>query len=405
MRYGALLRHRDFRHLWIGQIASLLGDWFNLIASAALVGSLTQSGFAVGGLFIVRMLAPFVISPLAGVAADRFDRRRILILSDLARAGIVLCFLLVRRPEDVWLLYVLTALQLGTGAFFFPARNALLPEVVPAAGLGTANALTSATWSVMLALGAALGGLAAGYLGLYAAFLIDAATFVVSAWCIARLGPRPRPPSGKTLKAALDQYRAGLGHLRRHRDTLGLVLHKAAIGLYSGGLDVLLVAIARDVFPIGEGGSIALGLVFGVAGIGSGLGPIAARYFTGDRDLPLRRSILLGYALGTTGLLLMAPLGSFALLLAGALLRSAGGGIVWVFSTQLLLQTVPDHVRGRVFASEFALFTLMSALAAAAVGWVLDTDLSLSTLLVCLAALPLAPAAGWAWWLWQYKRD
>ena len=90
--------NRDFRHLWFGQIISLLGDWFNLIGSAALIAGLTRSGLAVGGLFVVRSLAPFLISPLARVAADRYNRKHLLILADLIRGVTVLGFLLVRNP-------------------------------------------------------------------------------------------------------------------------------------------------------------------------------------------------------------------------------------------------------------------------------------------------------------------
>jgi MFS family permease len=144
--YGQLVRHNaDFRYLWFGQIISLLGDWFNLIASASLIATLTRSGLAVGGLFVVRMLAPFLVSPIAGVAADRYNRKYLLIGADLSRALVVFGFLLVRRPEHVWLLYTLTAIQLGLSGFFFPARNAILPDIVSPRELGAANALSSST--------------------------------------------------------------------------------------------------------------------------------------------------------------------------------------------------------------------------------------------------------------------
>ena len=170
--YLALVRrNHNFRNLWYGQIVSLLGDWFDLIASAALIGVLTKSGLAISSLFVIRMLAPLLVSPFAGVAADRYDRRRILIITDLLRAITVLGFLLVRTPSQIWLLYTLTALQLGISGFFSPARDAILPDVVSAQELGAANALGSATWSVMLAMGAALGGLASGIWGIYPAFV------------------------------------------------------------------------------------------------------------------------------------------------------------------------------------------------------------------------------------------
>ena len=172
-------RNADFRFLWSGQVVSLFGDWFNLIASATLVSVLTHSGTAVGALFIVRMLAPFVVSPVAGVIADRYDRRKILITADLARGVVVLGFLLVRDARHLWFLYGLTALQLGISGLFFPARNAILPNIVRRQDLGAANALSSVSWSVMLALGTALGGFVAGALGIYTAFLIDSMSFLI----------------------------------------------------------------------------------------------------------------------------------------------------------------------------------------------------------------------------------
>ena len=157
--YWALPRdNANFRNLWLGQIISLLGDWFNLIASAALIAQLTESGLAVGTLFVVRMLAPVLVSPLAGVAADRYNRKHILIAADVGRFFTAAAFLLIRSPEHVWVVYLLSFLQLGIGGFFFPARSALLPDIVRSDQVGAANALTSATWSVMLATGAALVG-------------------------------------------------------------------------------------------------------------------------------------------------------------------------------------------------------------------------------------------------------
>ena len=186
--YAELLRgNANFRLLWFGQIVSLLGHWFNLIASAALVAKLTESGFAVGALFVVRMLAPFLASPWAGVVADRFNRKWILFWSDLVRAVTVLGFLTVREPGMVWLLYTLTALQTGVSAFYVTARTAILPDVVEPRAVGTANAITSATWSVMLAVGAAIGGLVAGTLGIWTAYLVDSATFFLSAAFVAQV--------------------------------------------------------------------------------------------------------------------------------------------------------------------------------------------------------------------------
>src|SRR6185369_3567846 len=180
--YFAFLQLRPrFRSLWLAQVISLTGDWFNTIASVIIVNRYAASGLAVGGLFIARALPPFLLGPVAGVFADRFDRRKVLILSDILRAGIVLCFLLVDRPERLWLLYVLTVLQFSVSAFFEPARAALVPALVDAGELITANTLSSITWSAMLALGGAIGGLTASLFGVRVSLIVDAASFLISA--------------------------------------------------------------------------------------------------------------------------------------------------------------------------------------------------------------------------------
>ena len=402
-----LQQNADFRNLWYGQIVSLFGDWFNLIASASLVASLTGSGLAVGALFAVRMLAPFLVSPLAGVAADRFDRRRLLIATDLVRAVVVLGFLVVRTPQQVWLLYVLTAVQLGMHGFFFPTRNAILPDIVSDEQLGAANAITSATWSVMLAFGAAAGGLVAGGWGAYPAFIVDSLTFLVSATFLFRMSyRRPRNPGpSPTLRTAIDDYVEGLRYLAHHGDVFVLTLHKAALTFFvAGAYEVVQVAISKEVFVIGEGGGIGLGLMYAAVGLGSGLGPFLGRAITGDRDRALRIAIVFCYFLMALGLLTVATLESLPWVLAGAMLRAMGGGTLWVFSTQLLLHNVPGKVRGRVFASEFAFLTVAMASSAAVSGWALDrTSLEIPSVLQLMATGSLVPGLLWAVWIWRRR--
>ena len=402
--YRELIRgNRNFRLLWFGQIISLLGDWFNFVASASLIAILTQSGFAVGSLFVVRMLAPFFISPIAGVVADRYNRKHTLIVTDLTRAVAAFGFLFVRSADHVWLLYVLTALQLGISGFFFPTRNAILPDIVSSQGLGAANALGSATWSVMLAVGAAIGGIVSGAWGIYPAFVIDGLTFLLSAAFIIpiKLDANPAPAaSDKTMGAAVKEYLDGLRYLGKHTDTLVVALHKATSALMMGsGSQVAMVVIAKDIFVIGEGGGISLGLMLGMGGIGTGIGPIIARHFTGDQDRPLRYAIILGYLMGSVGLAIVAPMIQFGWVLLGVTLRGIGGGIIWVFSTQLLLQLAPNQVRGRVFSTDYALFTLMSAIGSAVAGGALDASLSISAIFWWMAGLTLVPGVLWTVWL------
>jgi MFS family permease len=287
---------------------------------------------------------------------------------------------------------------------FFPARNAILPEVVSHRELGTANALTSTTWSVMLAFGAAIGGLVAGGWGIYPAFVIDALTFLLSAFFIARVRYRPQGSAEEekgSLRDAVRQYVDGLGHLKRHPDILAIALHKAALCLFvSGAYDVIQVAVSTEIFVIGEGGGIGLGMLYAVVGVGSGIGPILARHFTGDRDRALRIALFVAYFMMATGLFVASTLANFGILLLGTFLRAFGGGMLWVFSTQLLLHLVPNEVRGRVFSTEFALMTLATATSSATSGWVLDqTSIGITGLLRTMTGIALIPGLLWSLWL------
>lgn len=401
-------QNKAFRYLWAGQIVSLLGDWFNLIASASLIAALTQSGAAVGGLFVLRMLAPFLVSPFAGVAADRYNRKTIVMATDILRGFVVLGFVLVRQPEQVWLIYVLTAIQSASQGFFFPAWNSMLPDITQAEELGVANALSSATWSVMLAFGAALGGLVSGIVGVYPAFIIDAMTFFLSAAIIFRMPYQSllSSDSDQSIIAGIRQYVDGLGYLRRHVDTFTITVHKGVLGLLVvGGYQVAQVAIAEQYFPIGAGGSISLGLMYVSVGIGTGIGPIAGRHWARDRDQRLRLMIALGYVCSLFGLLITSTLASFPIVLVGAFMRGIGGGIVWVLATQLLLQIVPNQVRGRVFSTEFAMYTLFSALSSGAIGVLIDAPLGVPGILLLISGLLVIPILLWILWIVFGKRD
>ena len=186
--YIALLRsNRSFRQLWLGQVVSQMGDWFDTIALYTIILKLTGSGRDVGLLMVARFVPSFFFGPISGVLADRFSRQRIMIVSDILRAVVVLGFLLVRRPEHLWIIYVLTVFQLGLSTFFEPAKTAAIPSLVEDRELVAANAISSVTWSAMLTLGAALGGFITSLFGTDVAFILDAVTYLLSAALIASI--------------------------------------------------------------------------------------------------------------------------------------------------------------------------------------------------------------------------
>ena len=166
-----LRRNRDFRLVWLGGVVSQLGDWFNAIAVYALLLDLTQgSATALAWMMVTQFLPVALVGPMAGVVVDRLDRRRIMIASDLTRGVLVLGLLLVRDVDHLWLAYAVIGTTVAAQAFFEPARTATIPNITSSNELLAANALSSASWAAMLAIGAALGGLVTAAVGRDAAW-------------------------------------------------------------------------------------------------------------------------------------------------------------------------------------------------------------------------------------------
>ncbi|MFO7539489.1 MAG: MFS transporter [Chloroflexota bacterium] len=381
--YIDLLRNnRNYRNLWLGSVITQLGDWFNLIASAERLTQITDTGTAVSALFLARFLPLFLFSPLAGVIADKYDRKQIMVFTDVLRAFIVLGFLFVREPQHVWLLYGLTVFQFSMSALFTPARTAVLANIVRPDELVKANALDSLTWSTMLALGAFLGGVVAAIFGADTAFVMDAFTFLLSAWVLSRI--QITVERDVALGSGWLELFEGLGYLWREPLLLMIVLAKAVGSLVWGGINVLEISFAHEVFPlhvpawqqtlnIENAGTAALGVIYVMTGLGTGLGPILIRYWL--KDVPQRMlwtiSASMGLMVGGIFVIGLAP--TFSLFLLGTLIRTVGTGAVWVFSAALLHLLVPDRYRGRVFAFEFAMLTLTQSISILAAGLLQDT--------------------------------
>ncbi|MDM8528972.1 MFS transporter [Anaerolineales bacterium HSG24] len=392
--------NQQYRYLWLSQIISQLGDWFNLIASATLISGLTGSGMAIGALFLARLLPPFLLGPIAGVVADRFDRRKILIISDLLRMVIVLGFLLVKTEQDVWLIYSLTVLQLSISAFFEPARAAIVPQIVERKDLITANALASVTWSSMLALGAALGGFATALFGVTIAFLLDSLTFIISAWFVSRLTYNatvlPQERTDDDADGGWQAFLAGLRYLRAHPPVLVVALLKASAAIGFGGMNVVELTFAEEIFPIGSDSSGAFGLILLVAGLGTGIGPIVARRITGDNLITMHWAILFTYIVSLIGFLLIGWSPILTVMLLGTFARTIGSGTNWVFSSSMLQIMVPSNYLGRVFAFDIAMVTLAAAISTLWVGWAKDNlGLSPHQISLALGIIPFIGMIGW----------
>ena len=358
--YGELIRGNiNFRRLWVGNIVSLLGDWFNTIALYTLVTQLTASPFALGAVFIFKMLPWALASPVAGIIVDRFNRRRLMIWSDLVRAVIVLGFLLVNEADEVVWLYGLIAAQVIVGSVFVPARSASIPNIVSPRELFTANAMMAATWSVMLVVGAALGGFATELFGVQVVFWLDSATYLVSAFFIVRTvipQQTDKAPTGPVLRGAMRQIAEGWQRMRAVPRVGRIALAKATWAIGGGSLIYLLTLLGEEIAP--EALAAGIGILFMARGIGTGIGPILARRFFKDES---HWPLLLGASVAFSGLcyLVVGWVSWMLVLVIGlVVVAHASSGANWVLSTVLLQQRTEDRFRGRVFATDWLLVML-----------------------------------------------
>jgi MFS family permease len=375
--YLALLKHnRNFRLLYIGQTISQLGDWFNTVAVFALVLDLTGSATMVAWMLIVQFLPVALVSPVAGVVVDRVDRRRLMIAADLLRGVLILGLLFVRQADQVWLAFAVMALTVSATSFFEPARTATIPNVTSDSELMPANALSSATWSAMLALGASIGGVVTAIAGRNVAFVINALSFFASCYFIAQTRydskPPPAPPlTGWFALTGIPDLLEGLRYVRARGHVAALMFVKAGWGL-AGGVLLLLSVFGQRVFPVAGSTAAGIGVLYGARGIGAALGPIALRWILGQQPAGLRRSIGPAYFIVGIFYVALAFAPTLPLAALSVLLAHFGGATLWVFSTILLQLEVPDRFRGRVFAAELALVTLASSASSYLTAYALD---------------------------------
>jgi len=393
---GLLRNNKAFRRLWYGQVVSQLGDWFDSIALFALLLRLTGSGQAIGALMVAQFLPAAIAGPWAGVIIDRLPRKLVMVVSNLGSAALVLLFLLVRDQSQIWIIYVVAILKMTLVAFFDPARTAITPNVTTREELIAANAISGATWSAMLAIGAALGGLVAGTLGTDAAFIIDAASFVLAAVCIWSVPVHETHMSERQPAGRFQELREGLSFVFSQRDIALYTLTKALWSL-GGGVLLLLTLFGRQIFPLGVDGALSIGLLYAARGVGAGIGPLLARRFGGDGERFLRRAIGPSILLTGIGYTLVSSAPSLLLALIGVMIAHIGGSTQWVFSTALLQINVPNRLQGRVFAVEGALLTLATAFSSYSTGVAADAGWTPRTLALLLSAVFVLP--GLALWL------
>ncbi len=398
--------NRDYRRLFAANAVSLVGDSFNTVALLSLLLELTGTSESVALVLVARLMPMFLTGPIAGVIADRFSRRLILVACDLARAGVVACLLLVRRPEQAPLAYALIAVHAVLSAMFEPAQQAVFPDLVAREDLVVASAIDNSLWSIALAVGSALGGVVMLAVGRNATFLVDAASFLASAYLLQDLPARvarSRHPTGAVGAApgwrrlarlsGLADFWEGVRQVAHDIPLRSLIAVKGGFGLTLSGVLVLLAYFGEKVLSQGSGRGIAI--LWMARGVGSFVGPLLAWRVGGDSPAALRRGITLAFVTVGVSYVLFSQL--HTLLLASLVLAvaNAGGSILWTYAASLQQMLVADAFRGRFFAADMGFMTLTMSLSTMVVGRALDAGVAPALLMAACGLTTALPIALW----------
>jgi MFS family permease len=399
--YLELLRsNKNFRNLWLGQVISELGDWFSTVALLNLMLEVTARAQSIAWFFIVIYIPGMVVGPAAGVLVDRLNRKKLMISMDIIRAFLVLGYLAVRSADQIWILYVVAALEVSMMTLFEPARTAAIPNICRTRELVAANAIGSITWSTVLTVGAAIGGLVTAVFGRNVCYILDSLSFLISAFFISRVSIRfgtlrlERPLLAGAASGFADILE-GLSYIRSRPRVIAAILVKSAWGL-GGGAVLLLSVFGQKIFPLLGSGAAGIGAIYAARGIGAGLGPVVARRIAGEKRRALRNYIATGFFLAGLFYMAFGHANTFILAALALMIAHMGGSMLWVFSTVLLQLDVPDDFRGRVFALDFVLFTLGFAVSNYFTGHLMDVDrLDPRTIATLLGAYFLFPGILW----------
>ena len=407
-------RNANFRRLWVAQIVSEIGDWFYSLAIYSLLLQFTGQARSVALALVLQVIPQTLFGPLSGIVNDRLRRKQVMIATDLARVGIVFSMLLVRSRAMIWMVYPLLFLESVMWAFFEPARTAVIPNVTTSEDLILANTLSSTTWSLNLVAGSALGGIALALLGYNASFVLNALSFLGSAFLLSRMRfeePHAAAFPKLRLRDLLDfsPLVEGLAYVRRDPRLFATVLVKS--GLAQMGVSwVLFTVMGQRVFPlhgpgidVQRGGVLGMSTLMGARGIGALFGPLGSARWAGHRESRLRLGILLGFLAVALGYTMLGSAGSLATAFFWVVVAHCGGSTVWVFSTTLLQLNTEDKFRGRVFSAELGLSMLTLAAGAYSSGWLVDRGMAPRTVAIAIGLFMLLPAALWGYAMRLWK--
>lgn len=351
-----LRRNRNYRYMWAGQIVSEIGDNFNNIAVFALAMMLTHSGMVITFVLLARAIPAITIGPLAGVLLDRFDRKQIMIASDVVRAVVALGFIFAVTSHRIWVLYAFSALLMAASPFFSAGRSAILPTIANPQEIHLANSLTQTTRWLTLTIGTFLGATVVA-IGYKWAFAFNAFSFVFSAWCIwhlrapdatgfrARRKPLADDEGIRPLQETLD----GLRYMRSVPLVFAIAMLSVGWATGGGAAQILFTLFGEVVFNRGASG---IGTIWGCAGLGLLTGGIFANWLGKRLSFEAYKlTILIDLIVHGAAYILFSREPRFGLALVYIYVSRFAMAVNSVLNYSYLLRTVANRYRGRIFAT------------------------------------------------------
>lgn len=343
-----LLRsNRNYRNLWLASVGSQFGNWFNKVALAQVTLTLTHSPTAMGFVLLCRSLPVVILGPLAGPLVDRFPKRRLLMMTDLIRTFFALALILSVLFHASWILYVDSALLGSSGVLFGPARNAAIPLIVSPDDLAVANGLESQASGLIQIIGAACGGIITAAVGPIVCFIINAASYMWSAWHIMRCQWDETREVHRTTTPYFRSLKVGFQVALHNRVVRAIILIGISWGLAGGGYYILIPVLGQQGYHMG---GLGIGLLYVIDGVGVLVGAYAVNRLVGKNH---RRAIIWYGLAYLTQALFFGAMTQFSVFVWGAmmlLLMRVSSGIIIPLDTYLLQKSTEAIARGRVFA-------------------------------------------------------
>ena len=366
-KYKVLLKeNQNFRKLFAARLITLGGDWLLTVPLLGIIYALTENPFITSLVLVVQSAPLFILGSFGGYLADKYDRKKIIAISEFLSGLTVLLILYAVTTENVLFILFSFGMLSVVGSPYMPTSDAALPNVVKKENLAEANVIFFSSWGVMAGIGAGIGGYLTTVISRNMLFAIDSLSFVLSALIVYSIKKNLSEDSEINQKNESITYVEGIKYAASKKDVFSLIITKGTFSISASGLLSLFTVLSYDIYKTGDFGT---GLMFGARGVGALVGPIAIRYFFGDSDGKLLNTI--GLTIMVWGLFYFFIPFSVSLYLTVFLLVLAhcGGGSQWAFSTYGLQILTPDRLRGRISGIDYSFNFLMNTVSTLMIGY------------------------------------